>query len=153
MSTKTEHSNCLKCRICGISVVLDCIHFVQMYQITQFLSVTARIKVICMVDIWVFFKNKDVFYAQPTGWSYVGEEWAAQVRHVWRIAAGSKQHRWPPELPGMWFIVIVYFNVIFFLPTQPIFSKWLSLPFPALLFCRNICLSSANKCWFEPGVC
>lgn len=36
-------------------------------------------------------------HPQSTSQPHVGEE---PTRHVWRIAAGSKQHRRPPQLPG-----------------------------------------------------
>lgn len=34
-------------------------------------------------------------YAQPTGGPHNGKDRASQVRHVWRIAAGGKQHGRP----------------------------------------------------------
>lgn len=43
------------------------------------------------------FHTVCVVRVQPAGGPHGGEE---QVRHVWRVAAGGKQHRRPAELSG-----------------------------------------------------
>ena len=44
------------------------------------------------VEKIVAYQHTSCLPAQPTGGSHVGEERAAQVRHVRRTAAGGKQH-------------------------------------------------------------
>lgn len=65
---------------------------------------------------------------QPAGGSHGGEE---QVRHVWRVAAGGKQHGRPAELSGMSLFPLSWFFWAILIQS----TRWLifaSCPFKTL---------------------